>query len=159
MSFRIHPSQQILLLKDLKVAEVADHKYYLEGKERRLLHRDVCTPGPRVRILGNITRGANDPFSESQTVYWLFGPAGSGKSTIAYPFARRFEFAGDADDTTTLGGNFCSRLFDDTQRANPIVRTIVYHLALKCKPFAYALSHSGRFDTIHQNLRPQFERF
>jgi len=158
MSLHVHPSQQILLLKDLKVSEVADHKYYLEGKERRLLHRDVCTPGTRVRILGNITRWANDTSSESQTVYWLFGPAGSGKTTIAYTTARRFEFAGDADDTTILGGNFfCSRLFEETQRANPIVRTIVYHLALKCKPFADALSHSGRFETIHQNVRSQLE--
>jgi len=91
-------------------------------------------------------------------VYWLFGPAGSGKTTIAYTVARRFEFAGDADDTTILGGNFfCSRLFDETQRANPIVRTIVYHLALKCKPFADALCHSGRFETIHHNVRSQLE--
>jgi len=158
MSFHIHPSQQKSLLKDLKVSEIADHKYYLEGKERRLLHRDVCTPGTRVRILGDITRWANDTNSESQSLYWLFGPAGSGKSTIAYTVARRFEFAGDADDTAILGGNFfCSRLFDETQRANPIVRTIVYHLALKCKPFADALIHSGRFETIHQNVRSQLE--
>ena len=145
-------------MKDLKVSEIADHKYYLEGKEKRLLHRGVCTPGTRVRILGNITRWANDTSSESQTVYWLFGPAGSGKSTIAYTVARRFEFAGDADDTTILGGNFfCSRLFDETQHANPIIRTIVYHLALKCKPFADALSRSGRFETIHQDVRSQLE--
>jgi len=158
MSFHAHPSEQKSLLKDLKVSEIADHKYYLEGKERRLLHRGVCTPGTRVRILSNITRWANDTHSESQSVYWLFGPAGSGKSTIAYTVARRFEFAGDADDTITLGGNFfCSRLFDETQRASFIVRTIVYHLALKCKPFADALSHSGRFETIHQNVRSQLE--
>jgi len=158
MPFHVHPSQQKSLLKDLKVSEIADHKYYLEGKERRLLHRGVCTPGTRVRILGNITTWANDTSSESQTVYWLFGPAGSGKTTIAYTIARRFEFADDADDTTTLGGNFfCSRLFDETQRANPVVRTIVYHLALKCKPFADALSHSGRFETIHQSVRSQLE--
>src|SRR5258707_5333365 len=42
--------QQKSLLKDLNVSEIADHKYYLEGKERRLLHRVVCTPGTRVRI-------------------------------------------------------------------------------------------------------------
>ncbi len=36
-------------------------------------------------------------------MYWLFGPAGSGKSTIAYTVARRFEFAGDADDTKSYG--------------------------------------------------------
>jgi len=153
-----HPSQQKSLLNSLKISDIADHKYYLEGDERRLLRRDVCTQGTRVRILANITRWANDTSSESQTVYWLFGPAGSGKSTIAYTIARRFEFAGDADDMTTLGGNFfCSRLFEETRRAKLIIRTIVFHLALKCKPFADALSHSGRFETVHHNVRAQLE--
>jgi hypothetical protein len=38
-----------------------------------------------------------------------------------------------------------------------IVRTIIYHLALRCKAFAYALSRSGRFETAHRNVRAQLE--
>ena len=95
---------------------------------------------------------------ESQSVYWLSGQGGSGKSTIAYTIARRFEFAADADDTIVLGGNFfCSRQFPETRSATRIVRTIVYHLALKCKAFADALRASGRFDTIHHGVRAQLE--
>ena len=123
-----------------------------------MLRRAVCTPGTRVRILGEITRWANDTSSESQSVYWLSGQAGSGKSTIAYTIARRFEFASDGDDTIVLGGNFfCSRQFEETRFATRIIRTIVYHLALRCKAFADALSRSGKFDTVHQNVRAQFE--
>jgi len=157
-SFCVLIFQQKSLLKDLKASGIADHKYYLEGEELRSLRRAVCTPRTRVRILADITRWANDTSSESETVYWLFGPAGSGKSTIAYTIARRFEFAGDADDMTILGGNFfCSRLFEDTRRATHIVRTIVYHLALRCKPFADALCHSGRFETTNHKVCDQLE--
>jgi hypothetical protein len=57
-----------------------------------------------------------------------------------------------------LGGNFfCSRQFEETKQAKRIVRTIVYHLALVCKPFANALTRCGRFDTIHRDVRTQLE--
>ena len=123
-----------------------------------MLRRAVCTPGTRIRILDNITRWANNTSSESQSIYWLFGQAGSGKSTIAYTIARRFEFASDADDTIILGGNFfCSRQFEETRFATRIIRTIVYHLALACKVFANAVSRSGRFNTVRQSVRAQLE--
>jgi hypothetical protein len=150
--------QQKSLLKDLQPSHIADHKYYLEGERRRLLRRTVCTPGTRVHVLDDITRWTNDASSKDQTVYWLFGPAGSGKSTIAFTIARRFEFATDADDITVLGANFfCSRKFEETRYANYIVRTIVYQLALGCKPFAAALSKSGKFHIIHHDVQAQLE--
>jgi len=150
--------QQKLLLERLEASHAADHKCELEGEQRQLLRRAVCMPGTRVRILGDIARWANDTSSESQSVYWLSGQAGSGKSTIAYTIARRFEFAGDADDTIVLGGNFfCSRQIKETRSATRIVRTIVYHLALKSKAFANALHASGNFDTIHHGVRSQLQ--
>ena len=97
---------QKMLLKELAPSEIADHKYHLEGTKERQLRREVCTPGTRVRILDDIITWAKNASADSPNVYWLFGPAGSGKSTIAYTIARRFEFAGDANDTIILGGNF-----------------------------------------------------
>jgi hypothetical protein len=115
-------------------------------------------PGTRFRILGEITRWANDTSPESQNIYWLFGQAGSGKSTIAHTIARRFEFAGDVDDTIVLGGSFfCSRQFEETRFATRIIRTIVYHLALRCKAFADALRHFGTFDAVYHNVRAQLD--
>ena len=150
--------QQKLLLERLEASHAADHKSELEGEQRQLLRRAVCTAGTRVRILGDIARWANDTSTESQSVYWLSGQAGSGKSTIAYTIARRFEFAGDADDTIVLGGNFfCSRQIKETRSAIRIVRTIVYHLALKSKAFADALRAFGNFDTIHHGAHSQLE--
>jgi len=57
-----------------------------------------------------------------------------------------------------LGGNFfCSRQIKETRSATRIVRTIVYHLALKSKVFADALRAYGNFDTIHHGVRSQLE--
>jgi len=143
------------LIKDLQPSDLADHKYYLEGEKKEVLRRSVCTRGTRKRLLNDIVVWAEG--TSSETIYWLFGPVGSGKSTIASTIARRFELA-TADDPIVLGGNFmCSRLFEETKSAARIVRTIVYQLALKCKPFANALMHSGKFDTINQSPRDQFE--
>jgi len=101
---------------------------------------------------------AKDSSSDSPDVYWLFGSAGSGKSTIAYTIARRFEFADDSNDTIILGGNFfCSRQFEETKLSKYIIRTIAYHLALTCKPFADALHRCGNFITKDHSVKTQIE--
>jgi len=153
--YSVQTIRQKTFMKELEASKVADHRYHLEGDEQRSLRRAVCTPGTRERILANIAAWARDTSLDSHTIYWLFGLAGSGKSTIAFTLARRFELAGNTD-TTALGGNFfCSRQFEETKQAKRIVRTIVYHLALVCKPFANALAHCGRFDTIDRDVRTQ----
>jgi hypothetical protein len=121
------------------------------------VRREVCTPGTRVRILDDIITWAKNTSPGSPDVYWLFGQAGSGKSTIAYSVARRFEFADDPNDTIVLGGNFfCSRQFEETRLSKCIIRTVVHHLALKCKAFADQLSHVD-FETVNQDVRAQLE--
>ncbi|KAF5316175.1 hypothetical protein D9619_006668 [Psilocybe cf. subviscida] len=156
--YDVDKTVKVLLLDRLEPSRIAHHDYILEGKEGRMLRRQVCTPGTRVGILDGIVRWAQNTSPDSPDVYWLFGHAGSGKSTLAYTIARRFEFAGNTDDTIILGGNFfCSRQFEETSLSKYIIRTIVYHLALKCKPFSDALVRSGRLDTITQNLRTQLD--
>ena len=139
-------------------SSIADHKYHLEGDEGEVLRRSICTPGTRMPILGSIVKWANDSSPKNPSLYWLFGPAGSGKSTIAYTIARRFELAPNPGDTIILGGNFfCSRQFRETRESKWIVRTLVSHLALICRPFADALSHCGKFNSINQTVRAQLE--
>ncbi|TEB18876.1 WD40 repeat-like protein [Coprinellus micaceus] len=142
------------LSNDLKPSHKADHKTDLGGGSS--LPRQTCTPGTRIGPLRAIVGWANGTSPECQDVFWLFGPAGSGKSTIAYTVAQRFEAAVDADDTITLGGNFmCSRQYEETRTKACIVRTLVYHLAHKCKGFANALNETGNFDTIYQSVSAQ----
>ncbi|RXW18119.1 hypothetical protein EST38_g7742 [Candolleomyces aberdarensis] len=154
----IQEDLRMFLLDQLGPSHIADHKFCLVGEKREVLRRATCTPGTRIAILASIIKWANDTSAESQDIYWLFGPAGSGKSTIAYTIARRFELAIEVEDTIFLGGNFfCSRQFEDTKYETYIVRTIVYHLALRCKAFADALRCSGKFDTVHRSVRAQLQ--
>jgi hypothetical protein len=143
-------------LDRLKPSKIADYKYDLEGEEERHVRRVICTPGTRVRILDDIITWANNTSPGSPDIYWLFGQAGSGKSTIAYSVARRFESAGDPNDMPiVLGGNFfCSRQFEETRLSKCIIRTVVHHLALKCRAFADQLSHAD-FEAVNQNVRAQ----
>ena len=149
--------RQNLLFNGLTPSRIADHKYHLESKKRRHVRREVCTPGTRVRILDDIITWAKNTSPGSANVYWLFGQAGSGKSTIAYSVARRFEFAGDPNDTMILGGNFfCSQQFEETRLSKCIIRTVVHNLALKCRAFADQLSDVD-FKTVNQDVRAQLE--
>ena len=110
----------------------------------------------------NVINWANDTSSESPNVYWLFGQAGSGKSTIAYTIARRFELAPDDADTITLAGNFfCSRQFEETRESKCIIRTIAYHLALRCPSFANTLGGSKKINPVmvNRNIKVQLQDF
>jgi hypothetical protein len=118
----------------------------------------VCTDGTRVKILEDITKWANDRSLASPRVFWLTGQAGSGKTTIAYTVAKRFEEGGSTDQRTVLGGNFlCSRQFQETQAQTRILPTIAYQLAHKCKSYANALHVSDKFDAVNHDISSQMK--
>ena len=111
-----------------------------------------------MELLHSIAAWVEDDSLDSPNVYWLFGPAGSGKSTIAFTIANRFDTAGVGANTATLGGNFfCSRQFEETKQSRRIVRTIAYHLSLACTQFAYALSRSIPFDSAYHDVDSQLQ--
>lgn len=100
------------------------------------MKRETCTEGTRVKILEVITDWANDCATDSPRVFWLTGQAGSGKTTILYTIAKRFE----TGQSTILGANFfCSRQFEETRCANRLLPTIAYQLAVKCETYETAL--------------------
>ena len=118
----------------------------------------MCTDGTRVKILDDITKWANDYSSASPRVFWLTGQAGSGKTTIAYTIAKRFEKSGDDNQHTILGGNFlCSRQFQETQTQTRIIPTIAYQLAHKCKSYADALHVADKFDAVNHEVSIQMK--
>jgi len=133
----------------------ADHKTVLAVQA---LKREECTAGTRVNILDDITNWANDPSSYSARVFWLTGQAGSGKTTIAYTIAKRFEKDTNAGQHIVLGGNFfCSRQFEETREQTCILPTIAYHLARKCKSYADALHVADKFDAVNHDLATQMK--
>ena len=108
-----------------------------------------------------ITKWANDCSLASPHVFWLTGQAGSGKTTIAYTIAKRFESIeedGNANHHTVLGGNFlCSRQFQETQSQTHIVPTIAYQLALKCESYANALHVANKFNAVNHDVSSQMK--
>jgi len=114
-----------------------------------------------VDILHRIYNWAEDLSSNSPSVFWLTGDAGSGKSTIAYSVARHFEAdeEGDEDEEerdivqdapNILGANFfCSRQFEETRKRKNIIPTIVDQLALHSQPYATALLKANKFNSVN----------
>ena len=85
-------------------------------------HHDQCLPGTRESVLQNIMLWAKNP--QGQTVYWLNGLAGTGKSTIAQSFAEMVSKEG------ILGASFfCSRDYLNRQQLQNIFPTIAHQLA------------------------------
>ena len=147
--------KQKAAIERLRPSEKADHKTVLEEQG---LKREVCTNGTRVKILEDIAKWANDSSLASPRVFWLTGQAGSGKTTIAYTIAKRFEEGGNVNQHTILGGNFlCSRQFQETQSQTRILPTIAYQLAHKCKSYANALHVADKFDAVNHDVSSQLK--
>ncbi|KAF8153168.1 hypothetical protein B0H34DRAFT_94878 [Crassisporium funariophilum] len=151
----IHGDIKKTALERLRPSEKADHKTILEEQG---LKREECTPGTRLKVLEDITKWAYDGSSASPHVYWLTGQAGSGKTTVAYTIAKRFESTGNANKRTVLGANFlCSRQFQETQSQTRIIPTIAYQLARKCKSYANALHVADKFDAVNHDISDQMK--
>jgi len=114
-----------------------------------------------VDILKRIYGWAEDFSSNSPSVFWLTGEAGSGKSTIAYSVARHFDGQEDEDEDEKegdglqdppkiLGANFfCSRQFEETRQKKNIIPTIVDQLARKSQSYADALLKANNFNSVN----------
>jgi len=124
------------------------------------LTRETCTEGTRTRIREDIIGWAMDSSPESQSVFWLTGQAGSGKTTIAYTIAQYFDRLDKGKNPnlhTVFGGSFfCSRQFEETRERIRILPTIVYQLARKSRSYARALHKADKFDS-YDKLFEQME--
>jgi hypothetical protein len=150
-------NEQKFGLRNLKPSFMADYKTRMDGEMAKLVRRVACTPGTRPTVLDGIRTWANDP-SKEDSIYFLFGLAGTGKSTIAFTMARRFGLACDPADRIVLGATFfCSRHFPETRSVVWVIRTIVYQLALVCAPFAEAYHEHCDDSVVYQGPAAQLE--
>ncbi|KAF7363055.1 WD40 repeat-like protein [Mycena venus] len=86
--------------------------------------RDGCLPGTRRDILSLIIAELTKPFSvDSQNLFWLYGVAGAGKSTIAMSIHQIFDSLG------LLGASLFFTRGNDTSSPSSVIRTIAYLLA------------------------------
>ncbi|KAH6904556.1 hypothetical protein BKA70DRAFT_1108984, partial [Coprinopsis sp. MPI-PUGE-AT-0042] len=130
---------------------------YYASSDETALRCISCAPGTQINVLHVVMYWAINTSSSGERVYWLSGQAGAGKTTISYTVARQFEtLVVDGISKTILGASFfCSRQFLETRSASAIIRTIVYDLALRSKPFQAALKEHGRLETVDHGPRSQ----
>ncbi|CUA67671.1 Vegetative incompatibility protein HET-E-1 [Podospora anserina] [Rhizoctonia solani] len=116
------------------------------------LKRRECTPGTRVDVLANLLGWANS--NSVDTVYWLNGMAGTGKTTIAYSVCKEL-----ANKRKLSASFFCSRLRQECRDVKMIIPSIAYQLAQASPPFRSALSVvlEEDQDVHHKVLDVQFE--
>ncbi|KAF5337758.1 hypothetical protein D9757_015040, partial [Collybiopsis confluens] len=93
-----------------------------------------CLEGTRKRILENIQHWAETP-GES-TGYWIWGMAGTGKSTIAMSACKIFK---ESEECALVASFFCSRQIEECRDYQRIIPTLSYKLARTFRRFAVAL--------------------
>ncbi|KAF5336455.1 hypothetical protein D9611_006666 [Ephemerocybe angulata] len=109
-----------------KLGEVAGAEY--SNPERGT----GCTPGSRIGLLARLFVWATDP--NSPHVFWLSGPAGTGKTAVAKTFCTQL------DERRLLGGSyFCSLKEQDLQDVYLIIPTIARIMAQTRPDYGSAL--------------------
>ncbi|CAE6509893.1 unnamed protein product [Rhizoctonia solani] len=96
------------------------------------LGRRGCTPGTRIDVLAHISQWLDNPYSDS--VYWLNGLAGTGKTTITYSICTQLHTEG-----RLAASFFCSRSRRKHSDACHIIPSIAYQLARFSRPFQFEL--------------------
>ncbi|KAG9084516.1 hypothetical protein FS749_005182 [Ceratobasidium sp. UAMH 11750] len=112
-----------------------------------------CLEGTRARILDDIESWARDA-NRSTSFYWLYGPAGCGKSSIAASISERL------DKTGTLAGTFfCKRDNEYLRKPEHLISSLAASLASKCQPYGLQLVEALRNDRrlAHSATRTRFE--
>jgi len=115
-------------------------------------HHDKCLPGTREAILHDIMHWAKNP--QSQTVYWLNGLAGTGKSTITQSFSEMASKGG------ILGASFfCSRDYLNRRELKNIFPTLTHQLACRYHHFRTHIINIIKQDptVVHTSLISQLE--
>ncbi|KAJ5234280.1 NACHT and WD40 domain protein, partial [Penicillium citrinum] len=116
-------------------------------------HKDECLPGTRTDILNQIKEWAASPYREA--IFWLYGIAGTGKSTISRTIAKSFS------ETRSLGASFFfERGEGDRGNARKLFPTIARQLAI-IHPLLMPILHEAVNDNpgiAAKGLREQFDK-
>ena len=117
-------------------------------------HIQPCQQGTRVSIRNQITAWAND--INRETLFWVYGPAGTGKSTISRSIAQSLA------DTGLLGASyFFRREKEGRNSAGRFFPTIASQLIVTVPTFKRSLRESleksGNTELETKALREQFE--
>ncbi|KAG8712935.1 hypothetical protein FRC09_019302 [Ceratobasidium sp. 395] len=98
----------------------------------------ACIPGTRTALIDDIINWAQDDTAR-KPIYWVYGFAGLGKSSIAASLCQRL------DEQNMLAASFLCK-HDDPNLRDPqrVFNTIVHGLATRYKPYALAVARAIR---------------
>ncbi|WZH50304.1 LOW QUALITY PROTEIN: Vegetative incompatibility protein HET-E-1 [Fusarium acuminatum] len=116
-------------------------------------HNPTCLPNTRQELLDDIDHWIDDPNSE--TVYWLNGMAGTGKSTIARTVAHSRSKRGD------LGASFFFKRGEmDRGNLNKVMSTLAHQLALSIPGVAFFIKKAldNNPAVVGKSAKEQFEK-
>ncbi|KAF8753841.1 WD domain, G-beta repeat [Rhizoctonia solani] len=116
-------------------------------------NRRTCTEGTRVKVLDELKAWVIE--AAGQSVYWMSGMAGTGKTTIACTFAKWLEA-----EKLLAASFFCTRTSADCQDVTRIIPTVAYQLARYSIPFRSALCDilGNDSDIGSKDIAAQFEK-
>ncbi|KAF5378048.1 hypothetical protein D9757_011519 [Collybiopsis confluens] len=109
-----------------------------------------CLEGTRAKILENIQHWAENA-SES-TGYWIWGMAGTGKSTIAMSACNLFK---KSEECALVASFFCSRQIEECRDYRTIIPTLAYQLARGFRRFAVVLRDIYNADPEIASKQPE----
>ncbi|KAF7363067.1 WD40 repeat-like protein [Mycena venus] len=135
-------TQQLEILKNLNPVKMNSN-------------RDGCLPGTRRDILSLIITELTKPVSaNSQNVFWLYGVAGAGKSTIATSICQTFNALG------LLGASLFFTRSNEVSSSSFVIRTIAYSLAKSNTQMAseICLAMHQHPHIIDASIEDQFQR-
>jgi hypothetical protein len=123
-----------------------------------------CLPGTREHVVANILNWMDG--GDGRTVCWLYGPAGSGKSTIAHAIAERCEQESESTPRIEYpkgrlaASFFFSRGTEDRSVITYFFPTIAYQLAISLPSIRKDMREALRGDPliVSQSLMDQFKK-
>ena len=121
------------------------------SKAREDEYATTCQPETRERVLGDLTDWAER--DDDQAICWLYGPAGSGKSTIAHTITEQCG--------AKLGASFFfSRGKGSRSDATGLFPTLAYQLATRVPSLQASMERAFRSDPLilSQTLGNQFRK-
>ncbi|KAF8669630.1 NACHT domain [Rhizoctonia solani] len=121
----------ITLLEALSASRLAVYDSRLSEE----VGRRACTKQTRMKVLSDLSDWSLNP--DAPNICWLNGMAGTGKTTVAYTFAKTLKAR------KVLGASFfCTRTSGECRDVGQIIPTIAYQLADYSPSFRSALVSS-----------------
>lgn len=86
--------------------------------------RQRCSDVTRVDVLHRLASWARDESCDTKPIFWLYGTAGCGKTTIAASIAEQL-----SREKRLVGSFFCERNEKDLSNPSQIINTLAFHLS------------------------------